>query len=103
MKIKDLFKKIHWWFCGPSDEFLILAHSIESIQSEFKAKFDELNDTIDNYREYFNSAVDFHKSLYEHQLEELNKIPMEKQVIRKPVTCKVSFAPKNKPILKKAK
>lgn len=101
--MKDLFKKIHWWLCGPSDEFVILAHSIESIQSEFKSKFDELNDSIENHREYFNAAIDFHKSLYEYQIDELTKSSAEKQVIRKPIKCTIATAPKNKPTLKRVK
>jgi hypothetical protein len=103
MKTKDLFKKIKWWLFGPSDEFIILAQGLENIQADFKKKFDELNDSIDNHREYFNSAIDFHKSLYEHQLEELIKIPAEKQVIRKSIKCTIATAPKNKPSLKRIK
>ncbi len=103
MKITDLFKKWHWVIFGPSDEFLVLADSIESVQGDFKRKFDELIDEFENHKSYMHSQLDFYKAIQDHQIEELTKIPDEKKVIRKSVKCTISCAPKNKPTLKRIK
>lgn len=103
MKITDLFKKWHWVIFGPSDEFLVLADSIESVQADLKRKIEELRDDFENHQRYMHSQLDFYKALHDHQIEELAKVPNEKQVIRKTVKCTIATAPKNKPTLKRVK